>query len=93
MSFGNAFLDLSNGAHGSEDRAGCAMPGGVGGVDPGAPAPPPVCWGGVPFGIEPDPEPPPGLPPGGGGGGGGFAPPDPLPPPDPVPPPDGLLLG
>ena len=65
------------------------MPGGVGGVDPGAPDPPPVCWGGVPFGIDPDPVPPPGLPPGGGGGGGGFAPPDPVPPPDPLPPPDG----
>ena len=52
------------------------------GVEPGFPAPPPVCWGGVPLGIEPAPDPPPGLPPlGGGGGGGGNAPPDPVPPP------------
>ena len=91
MSFGNAFLDRSSGLHGSVERGGCAMPGGVGGVEPGFPAPPPVCWGGVPFGINPAPDPPPGLPPpGGGGGGGGNAPPDPLPPPDPVPLPDGL---
>ena len=62
------------------------MPGGVEGVDPGLPAPPPVCWGGVPPGVHPAPDPPPD----GGGGGGGPAPPDPLAPPEPLPPPDGL---
>ena len=52
MSFGRAFLDRSSGLHGSDERGGCTMPGGVGGVDPGLPAPPPVCWGGVPPGVE-----------------------------------------
>ena len=67
MSFGRDFLDLSSGLHGSDERGGCRMPGGVGGVDPGLPAPPPVCWGGVPPGVELAPGPPPGLPPPGGG--------------------------
>ena len=42
MSFGNAFLDRSSGLHGSDERGGCTMPGGVGGVEPGALAPPEV---------------------------------------------------
>ena len=49
--------------HGSEGRGGCGMPGGVGGVDPGLPAPPPDGCGGVPPGVE---LPPPWPPPGGG---------------------------
>ena len=80
MSFGKAFLDRSSGLHGSDERGGCAMPGGVGGVDPGLPAPPPGCCGGVPPGVK---LPPPGPPPVGGGPA----------PPDPVPPPDGCLPG
>ena len=73
MSFGKAFLDRSSGLHGSVERGGCAILGGVGGVDPGSPAPPPDCCGGVPpCGKLPPPVP------------GGGAPPDPVPPPDPV---------
>ena len=48
INFGSAFLDRSSGPHGSEGRGGCGIPGGVGGVDPGFPAPPPDGCGGVP---------------------------------------------
>ena len=79
INFGSAFLDRSSGPHGSEGRGGCGIPGGVGGVDPGLPAPPPDGCGGVPPGVElPPPWPPP-------GGGGPPPPPDPAPP-DPAPP-------